>query len=84
MHDVIIFSNTFEDHIKHIREVFDVLKYANLKFKQKKCQFIKTSMEYLGHIISPDAADGIATDSTKIEKIFNYKRPINVDEVRSF
>ncbi len=79
--DVIIFSETFEDHLNDIREVFDLIRNAGLKLKRKKCQFIKESVNYLGHIIS---STGIAPDPDKIDKIANYKTPESVDEVRSF
>ena len=40
--DIIIFSETFEDHKRHINEVFDRLRNANLKLKLSKCDFLKT------------------------------------------
>ena len=79
--DVIVFSDSFNDHLKHIREVFQLINEAGLKLKLRKCQFVRESVEYLGHIIS---ADGIAPDPKKIEKVKNYKIPTNADEVRSF
>ena len=79
--DVIIYSDTFESHIEDIREVFTLIQNAGLKLKLKKCQFIKKSVKYLGHIIS---RDGIGPDPEKIEKITNYKTPVSADEVRSF
>ena len=79
--DVIIFSETFEDHLRDIKEVFTLIQNAGLKLKLKKCQFMKKSVQYLGHIIS---RDGIGPDPKTIEKIANYKTPISADEVRSF
>ena len=79
--DIIIYSDTFESHIEDIREVFTLIQNAGLKLKLKKCQFIKKSVKYLGHIIS---RDGIGPDPEKIEKIANYKTPVSADEVRSF
>ena len=79
--DVIIFSETFEDHLRDIKEVFTLIQNAGLKLKLKKCQFMKKSVQYLGHIIS---RDGIGPDPKTIEKIANYKTPISADKVRSF
>ncbi len=42
---------------------------------------MKTSVKYLGHIIS---RDGIGPDPETIEKIVNYKTPVSANEVRSF
>ncbi|KZS20714.1 Uncharacterized protein APZ42_012510 [Daphnia magna] len=79
--EVIIFSDTFEAHLEDIREVFNLLKIANLKLKLKKCQFIKHSVNYLSHIISKE---GIAQDPEKIYKILNYPVPQSADDNRSF
>ena len=49
--------------------------------KLKKCEFFKTKISYLGHIVS---RDGIECDPKKIEAIQNWKRPIMVHDVRSF
>ena len=46
--DVIIFSDTFENHLIDIRSVFELLKSANLKLKLKKCQFVRKTVNYLG------------------------------------
>ena len=79
--DVIIFSDTLEDHEKDIREVFELIRQAKLKLKLEKCQFMQKSVNYLGHVITPE---GIHPDPAKIEKIVNYKVPTSADEVRSF
>ena len=47
--DIIIFSNTAEEHLKHIQIVFDRLKAAQPKLKKSKCSFFKKELYYLGH-----------------------------------
>ena len=79
--DVIIFSDSLEDHIRDIREVFELISKAKLKLKLEKCQFMQKSVNFLGHVITPE---GIQPDPAKIEKIVNYKVPASADEVRSF
>ena len=64
-----------------IRIVFDLIRSAGLRLKRTKCQFIKESVDYLGHVISKT---GIAPDPAKKDKIANYKVPTSADEVRSF
>ena len=54
--DIIIFSNTEEEHLAHIEEIFRRLEAADLKMKRSKCNFFKKHIHYLGHLIS---ADGI-------------------------
>ncbi|CAC5413343.1 unnamed protein product [Mytilus coruscus] len=63
--DVIIFSKSFEEHMKNLKEVFQRLKAANLKLNPKKCNFLKTEVKFLGHIVSES---GVATDPNKIQK----------------
>ena len=79
--DVIIFSDSFDEHLADIRTVLNLIRSAGLRLKRKKCQFIKKSVDYLGHVIS---RAGIAPDPGKIEKIANYKVPSSAEEVRSF
>ena len=79
--DIIVFSETFEDHIKHLGEVFDKLRKANLKLKISKCEFIKDQMNYLGHVISND---GISVDKQKVETVQNMEAPKTIRDVRSF
>ena len=57
--DVIIFSKTPEEHIQRLRGVFQKLWEAGLKLKPSKCEFLKTRISYLGHIV---LKDGIETD----------------------
>ena len=41
--DIIVFSETFDDHIRHLEEVFERLRKANLRLKIAKCEFVKKS-----------------------------------------
>ena len=47
--DVVIHSNTWEDHIRHIGEI--LLGCAGLTVKPKKCQFAMAQCTYLGHVV---------------------------------
>ena len=79
--DILVYSRTFENHLDHLRQVFDRLRHANLKLKPSKCKFACTKVNYLGHIVSPD---GIAPDNDKISAVKDFPRPHNVKTVRSF
>ena len=50
--DIIIFSKTPQEHLSHIRKVFQKLKSANLSTKKSKCNFFSKKIQYLGHIRS--------------------------------
>ena len=79
--DIIVFSETFEDHIKHLDAVFDRLRKANLRLKIAKCEFMKKELNYLGHIISDE---GISVDPQTVSAVQSMEPPKTVREVRSF
>ena len=64
--DVIIYTTTFEKHLETITEVCQRLREANLKVKKDKCEFCRTELLYLGHIVN---AHGIKTDPAKTEAV---------------
>ena len=79
--DLIVFSNSFEQHLERLDIVLTRLQQCNLKLSPDKCYFLQERVKFLGHIISQH---GIETDPDKIEKIRNWPRPSNPDELRSF
>ena len=78
--DVIIFSNSFEQHLKDLSEVFARLKTANLTLNRRKCHFFTEEFLYLGHVVSEE---GIKPDPKKMEAIVKMRAPVNVKELRS-
>ena len=50
--DIIIFSWTAEEHLSHIKQVFEKLQAAKLSMKLSKCHFFIKEIQYLGHILS--------------------------------
>ena len=79
--DVIIFSETEEQHLKHIKIVLTRLKQANLKLKKSKCAFFKEELHYLGNILT---TYGIKPQTEKIKAICDMKPPTNQKGVREF
>ncbi|MCP3663135.1 MAG: DDE-type integrase/transposase/recombinase, partial [Gammaproteobacteria bacterium] len=79
--DLIVYSETIEQHLKDLEEVFIRLKKAKLKLKPKKCEFGKAEVGFLGHVIS---AEGVKPDPAKLSAVKSYKVPSNVTEIRQF
>ena len=79
--DVVIFSATFEEHLERLQAVFSRLQEHNLKLKPSKCEFLKSEITYLGHIVSQE---GIRTDPEKTEAIKSWPIPRTVKDVRAF
>lgn len=50
--DILMYCNTFEQHLSHLQWMFNRLRDANLKLKTPKCVFATTEVSYLGYIIS--------------------------------
>lgn len=67
--DVLIFSNTFDEHCERLKNVFLKLSEYGLKLKPSKCELFKQSVTYLGHIISEK---GIETDPEKLSAVRNW------------
>ena len=79
--DVIVFSNTFDEHLLRLEEVFCRLSQSNLRLKPSKCFLFKQEVEFLGHIVTPH---GVGTDPTKVAKVVDWPAPTSTQEVRSF
>ncbi len=62
--DILIYSDTLEDHVQHVRAVLQRLIQYQLFAKIEKCDFHQTSISFLGYIISPG---GVAMDEGKVK-----------------
>ena len=78
--DIIIFSKTPQEHLLHIRMVFEKPKAANLSMKKSKCNFSK-EIHYLVHILS---ATGIRPLPSKTHAIQHMQPPTTPKQVRAF
>lgn len=79
--DILIFSKSFDEHLKHLGQVFDRLKEANLKLQPAKCHFAVKKLKFLGHIISKN---GIQVDPEKTKAMSEFPVPKTQKQVRSF
>jgi len=79
--DIIIFSASTDEHLSHLRAVFNKIREHGLKMKLKKCNFFQTETKYLGFTIN---GEGIQPDPEKVEAIREMAAPSNVREVRGF
>ena len=79
--DIIIFSETEEDHLERLQLIFQRLRDCGLKLSLGKCAFAQSQVSFLGHLIS---AEGVRPDPDKIEKVKDWPAPRNPKELRSF
>jgi hypothetical protein len=64
--DILIFSNSWTEHLQHVRAVLQRLRDHKLAVKRSKCTFGAESVAYLGHVIT---AQGIAMDADKVAAV---------------
>jgi hypothetical protein len=76
--DILIFSETWEEHIRHIRWTLDKLRENSLFAKMKKCEWRTQEVEYLGHIIK---SGQVAMDPKKIQAVKEWPIPQTVKNV---
>jgi hypothetical protein len=81
MDDILVYSNTLEEHVVLLRKVFDILHTNKFYIKRNKCFFAQPSVEYLGHVIS---GEGVATDPNKVQAVMEWKTPTNIRQLRGF
>ncbi|MDW0331167.1 MAG: reverse transcriptase family protein [Nitrososphaeraceae archaeon] len=79
--DIIVYSNSFEEHCGHLQMLFDKLETANLALNKEKCEMFKRELRFLGHKINKH---GIQPDPQKIEKVQNFPIPKNVRQIKGF
>ena len=79
--DIIIFSQDELQHLEHLEIVFSHLWEAGLKMKRSKCDFFKSEIHYLGHLISPE---GISPLPNKLDSIKHMPVPNSAKEIKQF
>lgn len=79
--DILIHSIDVEEHLRHLQIVLDRLSEAGFTLNVEKCEWAKSSVEFVGMIVS---GDGTAPKEDKVESIRNYPVPKTKKEVQSF
>jgi len=79
--NILIYSDTHDEHLKQVQEVMHHLRSNHLYAKIEKCKFNIDKTNFLGFIISPK---GLQMDDSKVQTIRNWPTPRKVKEVQSF
>lgn len=79
--DIIVYSNTWTDHLLHLSKVLERLEIYRLACAMPKCQFGRTQLDYLGHIISPD---GNMPQPKSVDAITSAEPPTNRKQLKAF
>ncbi|KAL0164855.1 hypothetical protein M9458_040608, partial [Cirrhinus mrigala] len=79
--DILIYSNSYPEHVQHVRKVLKRLISHQLYAKEEKCDFHQSRISFLGYIISPE---GVAMDERKVEAVLRWPRPSTLRELQRF
>ena len=79
--DILIYSQSEEEHEDHLRIVHQALKEHKLYAKFSKCEFLLIEVRFLGHVVS---ASGVSIDPEKVEAVMSWERPKSIFKIRSF
>ncbi|KAL8123137.1 hypothetical protein AgCh_011215 [Apium graveolens] len=79
--DILIYSGSKEEHVAHLQTFLQKLKEHSLFANIKKCEFAKTTIAYLGHVI---LEAGVAVDQEKVKVVLEWSIPRNLRELRGF
>jgi hypothetical protein len=78
---ILIFNKTWDDHVKHVKQVPNFMKDKKLYLKMSKCEFGKIYFVHLGYIVG---GGNLNISPSKVEVIVNWAKPNSTMEVRSF
>ena len=79
--DVITFSCSWDQHLRHPRQVFEQQQLAGLTVKLKKCRFGKQEVPYLSHITG---GGKLHPNPRKLQGVKEYPRPVTKKDVQAF
>lgn len=81
MDDVVLASNSEEDHLRDIAQFLRVVTNNGMKLHLGKCKWAQKEIKYLGMLISEE---GIRPDPKNLETVTKFERPKTINELRSF
>uniref|UniRef100_A0A388KQL4 Reverse transcriptase n=1 Tax=Chara braunii TaxID=69332 RepID=A0A388KQL4_CHABU len=79
--DILVYSRTLEEHLRHLRDVLDRLRRHGFYAKLSKCRFAQHKVDFLGHYVSDQ---GLHMDDAKITAIAEWPAPTSAKQLRSF
>ncbi|KAK3529207.1 hypothetical protein QTP70_021434 [Hemibagrus guttatus] len=79
--DILVYSTSMEDHVCQVREVLARLQRFHLFVKLEKCEFHRTTVTFLGYVISPR---GVEMDTYKVRAVSEWPAPATIKELQRF
>ncbi|PIK55509.1 hypothetical protein BSL78_07590 [Apostichopus japonicus] len=79
--DILVTGRTKEEHLSNLDQVLTRLKDRGLKLKEEKCDFLRESVHFLGHVID---AHGVHKSTAKVDQINAMQEPTDIGQLRSY
>ena len=79
--DLVVYSDSWEDHLEHLKMMLQKLREAGLTVKPRKCQFGMDHCVYLGHVVG---GGKIQPEASKIDVVDSFVVPTTKKQVRAF
>jgi len=79
--DILVYSKTPEEHVQHLKAVFEILRENKFVVSREKSCFNLPEVNYLGHVVG---RDGVKVDPKKVQAVQDWPKPETVTQVRSF
>jgi hypothetical protein len=79
--DILVYCKQWNEHVEHLRRVFEILSAQKFYVKPFKCIFGACEVDYLGHIISQE---GVRVNNCKIESMQSWPPPKTITELQGF
>ena len=79
--DILVFSETWSDHVKHLRTIFERVRNASLTLKRNKCELSAAELHYLGYHIY---LGSMFPREQKVRALVDFSRPTNRKGVQRF
>ncbi|CAF4955322.1 unnamed protein product [Rotaria sp. Silwood1] len=79
--DILVFSNSFDDHMKHLQELFIILSNHQFTLNPTKCSIAQQSIEFLSHTITKDS---IVPSKERIQAILDMPQPSSLSQANKF
>ncbi|CAF3645589.1 unnamed protein product [Rotaria socialis] len=79
--DILVFSNSFDDHMKHLQQLFNVLNTHQFTLNPAKCSIAQQSIEFLSHTITKDS---IVPSKQRIQAILDMTQPTSLSQANKF
>lgn len=79
--DILVFSKSFDEHLEHLKKLKFAIEKEGFRLSLSKCNFAKSKVKYLGHIIENNAIRSIYDNVLPIKE---FPQPTTLKQVRQF